>query len=102
MADDEMQQLKARVAELETLLKARSEVPAITADEMATFHKVSQALNFDIGDCGINECFRPPVRCAVRCIRRCVTRCIFECSCGPCNIDLIGGGGFARFEEFGG
>ena len=109
MADDDVAELKARVAELEKLLKASSQPVVITADEMAAFRKVSDALaaSADIEDCGINECWRPPVlrcvqRCVVRCVQRCVVRCIFECSCGPCNVGPIASGGFARFEEFGG
>lgn len=116
MPDDQMQQLHARVTELEKLLNARTQVPEVTADEMATFRKVAQALNVDVGDCGINECFRPHViaRCVVRCIQTCVIACIAECSCGPCSVGQpcnvaqpcqpgqIGGGGFSRFAGFGG
>lgn len=112
MSEDEIAELKSRVAELEKLLAARSQPVEITADEMAAYKKVSEALAFDVGDCGINECSRPPivlrcvqpcvVKCIHRCIVRCIQKCIFECSCGPCNVGGFGGGGFSRFEEFGG
>lgn len=103
MSDDELAQLKARVAELEKQLKARSQPTDISADEIAAFRKVSDALVADWGDCGINECYRPPVlRCVTRCIARCIVRCIHECSCGPCGVGGPIGGGLGRFEEFGG
>jgi hypothetical protein len=104
MADDELAELKARVAELEKLLKSRSQPAEITADEMAAYKKVSDALAFDVGDCGINECYRMPVlKCVQRCIVvKCIVKCTYECSCGPCNVGGYMGGGFSRFEEFGG
>jgi hypothetical protein len=108
MANDEMEALKARVAELESLLGAQRREPEFTADEMAAFHKVSAVLAGNWGDfCGINDCYRPPVvRCVNFCITRCITvcivRCINECSCGPCNVGGGIPGGISRFDQFGG
>jgi hypothetical protein len=102
MADKNVEELNERVARLEKLLAAREPVD-ITADEIKAFQKVANLLAFDWGDCGINECYRPPVvRCIVsRCVTRCVVRCINECTCGPCGIDPGVVGGISRFDQFG-
>ena len=103
MAENEVEALKARVAELEKALKARREPVDVTADEIRAFQKVSGLLAGDWGDsCGINECYRPPVIRCVQCIQRCIVRCIYECTCGPCGPQYLGAGGFERFEQFGG
>jgi hypothetical protein len=101
MSDDELEQLRARVAELEKLLQTRREPAGISPEEMQAYRKVSDLLATDWGGfCGINDCYRPPVLC-VRCVQPCIVRCVNECSCGPCIIGQPGGG-VSRFEQFGG
>lgn len=102
MASDEVEALKQRVAQLEKLLEARREPADITADEIRAYRKVSDILAADWGEfCGINDCFRPVIRCVAACIQRCVVRCINECTCGPCGGVSWGGGEISRFEQFG-
>ena len=106
--DTDITKLQARVVELENALKAVTAAkPAadLSAAEIKTYLKVREALAFDPDTAsGISEFGRGVVfRCVVTpCIVRCIVRCIFECSCGPCNIGGIGGGGLGRFSELGG
>ncbi len=77
----EVEQLRARVEQLEKLLSARTAQPAdISAEEIAAYRKVSEVLAADYGDfCGINDCYRPPV--LTRCVVPCVVRCVITRRC---------------------
>jgi hypothetical protein len=103
----DVKKLELRIQELENQLKRFQQPPApqsLTAEEIATYHKVGATLAaFDDWGCGINEC-RPVVICRVcrACVLCRICRiCINECSCGPCNVcgtgSAGGGGGFSGF-----
>ena len=106
MADQpDLKKLELRIQELENQLKQfqAAAVPQdLTAEEIATFHKVNSALAaFDDWGCGINEC-RPVAICRVCRVCRVCRICINECVCGPCNICAQGGRGGGGFSGFGG
>jgi hypothetical protein len=112
MADDTVKRLEARITELESKLGQAGQPVDVSAEDMATFHKVSEALGGGVAagcvvcapSC-ISEC-RP---CVVKCIKPCIithcykcicTPCINECICGPCihgGGGTFGGGGFGGF-----
>ncbi|MFT4294172.1 MAG: hypothetical protein QM582_02035 [Micropruina sp.] len=103
-SQEEFDELKGRLESLEQQVAAGA-APKFTEEELAAFRKVSAAAA-DYGDyCGINDCFRPRLCtggvCAV-CRTSCFVPCIYECSCGPCNIGPIVGGGVQRFGGLGG
>ena len=103
-SDEEFEELKGRIVELENQLKQRStkRVTDITPEEMATFQKVRDVIAADFGDfCGVNDCFRCIVQCIQLCIVRCIQVCIFECTCGPCNPGTVGTTGVSRFGGLG-
>lgn len=102
MADDTVKRLEARITELENKL-GQAALPAdVSAEDLATFQRVGEALGGGVSAgcvvCNpgcISEC-KP---CVVRCIKPCIitqcfkcicSPCINECVCGPC---IAGGGG---------
>ena len=107
-SEEEFEELKGRIVELEGQLSKggnlRRMAADITDDELQAFVKVRDVIAFtDWGEfCGINDCFKCIVvqPCISLCTQRCFTPCIFECSCGPCN---MGGapGGVSRFGNLG-
>jgi len=103
-SDEEFEELKGRIVELENQLRRRTtkRVTDITPEEMETFQKVRDVIATDFGDfCGINDCFRCIVNCIQLCIVRCIQPCIFECTCGPCNPGTFGTAGVSRFGGLG-
>ena len=109
-SQEEFEELKGRIVELENRLKGEGAAavaePELTPEEIKAFLKVRDRLGADWGEnCGINECFRPPV---LRCISRCVVTCFAchpvcaECTCGPCIMSGGGVGGVSRFGALGG
>jgi hypothetical protein len=104
-SQEEFDELKGRIVELENQLKgrtARRDVSSLTPEEMQAYIKVRDILAGDWGDfCGINDCFRCIIaRCWQQCLR-CWQPC-FECTCGPCLIGQPMGGGVGRFGNLGG
>lgn len=107
-SQEEFDELKGRIVELENKL-SQATTPAakasVTAEEMQAYAKVRDLLAADYGDfCGINDCYRPVLRCYSNCMTRCISRCIYECTCGPCNLDpgTMVPGGLQRFGGLGG
>lgn len=105
-SDEEFDALKGRLENLEKRIGGAS-LSDFTDEEIAAFKKVSAAANF--GEfCGINDCFRPRLcsgtLCSTVCTvcRTCFVPCIFECTCGPCDVGPLGGGGLQRFGGLGG
>ena len=103
-SDEEFEELKGRIVELENQLRRRTtkRVTDITPEELETFQKVRDVIAADFGDfCGINDCFRCIVNCIQLCIVRCSQPCIFECTCGPCSPGTFGTAGVSRFGGLG-
>jgi hypothetical protein len=116
-SDEEFEELRGRIVELENQLAqrgaARQDMASLTPEELQAFAKVRDMIATDVGQCGINDCFRCVVShcvgtCVFRCLHqclcvRCIQPCIFECTCGPClaggQVDL---GGIGRFSGLGG
>lgn len=111
MADDTIKRLEARVTELENRLGQLSQSPEpadFSADDLATYHKVSESLSAGPAGgcvtCGTSclseckPCVKPCKSCVVSCLR-CIQPCINECVCGPCGFGGGGhfGGGFGGF-----
>ena len=101
--------LELRLSDIERKLSAmtqRAPVANLSKEDIEAYHRVRDVVAADWGDfCGINDCFRCiVVRCITRCVQRCIVRCINECSCGPCNVCYVGGGGggLGGFESLGG
>lgn len=98
--ETEVTRLEMRIAQLEDELKqfraARQPVD-INAEEVKAYLKVRELLHVaDWGDfCGINDCQRCIVFRCSRCIVQTCARCIVECTCGPCNVCGVYGGGLA-------
>lgn len=106
-SQEEFDELKGRIVELENALKERAvNREAIRPEELEAFMKVRDVLAADSGDfCGINDCFKCIIaRCWQLCVLRCYPPppCIYECTCGPCQQSVAGGGGLARFGGLGG
>jgi hypothetical protein len=105
-SDEEFEELKGRIVELENRLSERAgqrqDTSSLTPEELQAYAKVRDIIATDLGGfCGINDCFRCIiVRCLQSCVR-CSQPCIFECTCGPCGPGL-GGGGIGRFSGLGG
>lgn len=109
--DKRIAALEEQISRLNQALSATAKPKAvdISADDVASFHKVRDALaGGDWGEfCGINDCFRPRPclvqPCVVAC-RPCIVQCINECTCGPCRacaIDPATLGNIGRFQQFG-
>jgi hypothetical protein len=85
-SQEEFDELKGRIVELENQLKARVTVPQAdpSPDEVQAFLKVKQLL----GPSFHHFCWPPcyPV----------------ECQCGPCGPCVMSGGGFGGVGRFGG
>ena len=98
-----MEELSMQIKELQAQLSeltAASRPQDVSADEIRAYQKVRRALGGEsaawIDECGINEC--QPLRGIpswasggyVSPLRRWrVTKCINECTCGPCNMELV-------------
>jgi hypothetical protein len=105
--NEEFEELKGRIVELENQLSARPlqrDVTQVSEDEMRAFVKVRDVIAGDFGGfCGINDCFRCIVmRCWQPCITRCIQTCIYECTCGPCLQNPGDIGAVSRFSGLGG
>ena len=106
-SQEEYEELKGRIVELENRLKERSaqqDVTALSREEVEAYLKVRDVLLGPGRPC-INEC-QP---CTHPCIQPCVVHCwrcapcVFECNCGPCLIGQAGGAGaVGRFAGLGG
>lgn len=106
MADDTVKRLEARITELESKLSGQRAAPVdISAEEMATYHKVNDSLGGVAAGCVVCNpgCISECTPCVVKCIKACVVShciskciqpvCINECICGPCIQTCIQGGG---------
>jgi hypothetical protein len=103
-SQEEFDELKGRIVELENALNQRQDEPDITPEEMETFKKVRDKLAGDLSAprtfTGAELC-KPPI---LLCITQCFfcKPCIFECTCGPCLQWGPDPGGFGRFGGLGG
>ncbi|MEY9905205.1 hypothetical protein ABIA35_001421 [Catenulispora sp. MAP12-49] len=101
-SQEEFDELKGRIVELENALKGRAAAPSaadLTPEELATYHKVKAAL-------GADSTYPVPCAPCVKCYP-CYTcyvchscYCATECTCGPC-IQAGAGGGAGRFGGLG-
>jgi hypothetical protein len=109
-SQEEFDELKGRIVELENALKQRrQDEPDITPEEMETYKKVRDRLGGDWDDPrnrigGVLCAPTPVIRCFTQCFTQCFfcSRCIFECTCGPCLQFGPDPGGFGRFGGLGG
>lgn len=105
---EEFDELKGRIVELENALKGQATQPAaadLTADDLASFQKVRAALASESRTPTVSGYgpWWPPYECyecyCFRC-QRCWTECT-ECG-GGCLQQAVRGGGVGRFGGLGG
>ena len=103
-SQEEFDELKGRIVELENALKGRAAAPSaadLTPEELATYQKVKSALGAD----SVYPCTPPCVKCyppCYPCYHPCSPcYCVTECTCTPC-LQQVSGGGVGRFGGLGG
>ena len=99
-SQEEFDELKGRIIQLENQLQAKAAKQDVSAEEMQTYIKVRDIVALEAcWAAGGIRCFASAA--AIQCFA-CWGPCVNECACGPCNVGRYGASAVQRFGYLGG